>query len=461
MDAKAPAIPADPMNPLSTEVVGKPGGWRTARGDPSLLGMFASVKVAKNGSFFRKLLAFLGPGYLVAVGYMDPGNWATSLAGGSKFGYALLTIALLSNLMAIVLQSLCSRLGVGAGRDLAQACRDAFPRAVSWLLWISAEIAITATDLAEVIGTAIGLNLLFGIPLEIGVVITAADVFLILALQAFGFRWIEAFVVTLLGVIAVCFALQIAMADPNWGEVIRGFAPTTEILHNREMLFLALGILGATVMPHNLYLHSGLVQTRGYGDSVAEKKEAITLSTWDSTIALCLALTINASILILAAATFHKAGRHDVAELEQAHTFLAPMLGSTLAPTLFGIALLCCGLNSTITATLAGQIVMEGFIKFRMAPWLRRMITRMIAIVPAVGVTIWYGEKATGQLLILSQVVLSLQLPFAVVPLVLFTASKSKMGPFVAPRWITALAALTAAIIIALNLKLVVDFLSG
>jgi manganese transport protein len=251
------------------------------------------------------------------------------------------------------------------------------------------------------------------------------------------------------------------MADPNWGEVIRGFAPTTEILHNREMLFLALGILGATVMPHNLYLHSGLVQTRGYGDSVAEKKEAITLSTWDSTIALCLALTINASILILAAATFHKAGRHDVAELEQAHTFLAPMLGSTLAPTLFGIALLCCGLNSTITATLAGQIVMEGFIKFRMAPWLRRMVTRMIAIVPAVGVTIWYGEKATGQLLILSQVVLSLQLPFAVVPLVLFTASRSKMGPFVAPRWVTALAALTAAIIIALNIKLVVDFVLG
>lgn len=461
MDAKTPAIPADSLDPPLTEMVGKPGGWRTARGDPSLMGMFASVKVAKNGSFFRKLLAFLGPGYLVAVGYMDPGNWATSLAGGSKFGYALLTIALLSNLMAIVLQSLCARLGVGAGRDLAQACRDAFPRAVSWMLWISAEIAITATDLAEVIGTAIGLNLLFGIPLEIGVIITAADVFLILALQAFGFRWIEAFVVTLLGVIAACFAVQIAMADPNWGEVIRGFAPTTEILHNREMLFLALGILGATVMPHNLYLHSGLVQTRGYGDTIAEKKEAITLSTWDSTIALCLALTINASILILAAATFHKAGRHDVAELEQAHTFLAPMLGSTLAPTLFGIALLCCGLNSTITATLAGQIVMEGFIKFRMAPWLRRMVTRMIAIVPAVGVTIWYGEKATGQLLILSQVVLSLQLPFAVVPLVLFTASKSKMGPFVAPRWITALAAATAAIIIALNLKLVVDFLSG
>ena len=420
--------------------------------------MFGTVQTVKSGSFWRKLLAFLGPGYLVAVGYMDPGNWATSLAGGSKFGYALLTVALVSNLMAIVLQSLCARLGVGAGRDLAQACRDSYPKPVAFMLWLSAEIAITATDLAEVIGTAIGLNLLFGIPLEIGVIITALDVFLILALQAFGFRWIEAFVVALLGVIAACFAIQIAMADPDWGQVIRGFAPTTEIVANKEMLFLALGILGATVMPHNLYLHSGLVQTRGYGRSVEERKEAIKLSTIDSTIALCLALTINASILILAAATFHKSGKTDVAELDQAHAFLAPLLGSSLAPTLFAIALLCCGLNSTITATLSGQIVMEGFLHLRMPPWLRRMITRMIAIVPAVLVTIWYGEKGTGQLLILSQVVLSLQLPFAVVPLVLFTASKSKMGPFVAPRWITALAAITAAVIIALNLKLVVDF---
>jgi manganese transport protein len=461
MDAKSPVIAAAASDDrLDTTVVDQPG-WRHQRGDPSLAGMFGSIRVAKNGSFWRKLLAFLGPGYLVAVGYMDPGNWATSLAGGSKFGYALLTVALLSNLMAIVLQSLCARLGIGAGRDLAQACRDSYPRAVAWALWISAEIAITATDLAEVIGTAIGLNLLFGIPLEIGVVITALDVFLILALQAFGFRWIEAFVVALLGVIAACFAVQIAMADPDWGAVIRGFAPTTQIVANKEMLFLALGILGATVMPHNLYLHSGLVQTRGYGHSTGERQEAIRLSTWDSTIALCLALTINASILILAAATFYKAGKTDVAELDQAHAFLAPLLGSSLAPTLFGIALLCCGLNSTITATLAGQIVMEGFIHLRVAPWLRRMITRMIAIVPAVVVTIWYGEKGTGQLLILSQVVLSLQLPFAVVPLVLFTASRAKMGPFVAPRWVTALAALTAVIIIALNVKLVVDFFAG
>ena len=435
--------------------------WRAARGEPSLAELFGSVRTARGGSFFRKLLAFLGPGYLVAVGYMDPGNWATSLAGGSKFGYALLSVALLSNVMAIVLQSLCTRLGVGAGRDLAQACRDSFPRWVSWPLWLSAEVAITATDLAEVIGTAIGLNLLFHIPLEIGVIITALDVFMILALQAFGFRWVEAFVVAMLGVIAACFAVQIALADPDWGAVIRGFAPSRDLVANREMLYLALGILGATVMPHNLYLHSGLVQTRGYGDEPEEKREAITLATIDSTIALCFAFIINASILILAAATFHRAGRTDVAELDQAHAFLAPLLGSTLAPTLFAIALLCCGLNSTITATLSGQIVMEGFLTLRIAPWLRRLVTRMIAIVPAVVVTIYAGEKATGQLLILSQVVLSLQLPFAVVPLVMFTASKAKMGPYVAPRWLTALAALSATLIIVLNAKLVWDYVVG
>jgi manganese transport protein len=424
--------------------------------------VFASIRTAPAGrSFWRKLLAFLGPGYLVAVGYMDPGNWATSLAGGSKFGYVLLTVALLSNVMAIVLQSLCTRLGVGAGRDLAQACRDTFPRWVSFPLWLSAEVAITATDLAEVIGTAIGLNLLFHIPLEIGVIITALDVFLILALQAFGFRWIEAFVVAMLGVIAICFAVQIALADPDWGAVIRGFAPSRDLLANREMLYLALGILGATVMPHNLYLHSGLVQTRVFGETPAEKREAITLATIDSSIALCFAFVINASILILAAATFHRAGKTDVAELAQAHSFLAPLLGSTVAPTLFAVALLCCGLNSTITATLSGQIVMEGFLNFRVAPWLRRLVTRVIAILPAVVVTIYAGEKATGQLLILSQVVLSLQLPFAVVPLVLFTASRTKMGPYVAPRWLTLLAAAIAAAIIVLNAKLVFDFLSG
>jgi manganese transport protein len=423
--------------------------------------MFGTVRTAAGGSLWRKLLAFLGPGYLVAVGYMDPGNWATSLAGGSKFGYALLSVALLSNLMAVVLQSLCTRLGVATGRDLAQACRDSTPRWVSVPLWLSAEIAITATDLAEVIGTAIGLSLLFNIPMAIGVCITALDVFLILALQAFGFRWIEAFVVALLGVIAACFAVQIALADPDWGAVVRGFVPSAQLVANPEMLYLALGILGATVMPHNLYLHSGLVQTRGYGNSAQEKREAITLSTLDSTIALCLALVINASILILAAATFHKSGQLDVAELDQAHSFLSPLLGSAIAPTLFAIALLCCGLNSTITATLAGQIVMEGFLNWRIAPWLRRMITRMIAILPAVIVTIWAGEKATGQLLILSQVVLSLQLPFAVVPLVLLTASRAKMGQFVAPRWLTATASLIAVAIIGLNAKLVFDYVIG
>jgi manganese transport protein len=453
MDARTSDLPPDAIDDAIPGPLLAVTGWRGERGEPSLADMFASVRTARSGSFWRKLLAFLGPGYLVAVGYMDPGNWATSLAGGSKFGYALLTIAMLSNVMAIVLQSLCARLGVGAGRDLAQACRDSFPRWVTWPLWLSAEVAITATDLAEVIGTAIGLNLLFHIPLAIGVIITALDVFLILA--------IEAFVVTMLGVIAACFAVQIALADPDWGAVIRGFVPSSDLFANPDMLYLALGILGATVMPHNLYLHSGLVQTRGYGTTQAEKREAITLATIDSTIALCFAFVINASILILAAATFHRVGKTDVAELDQAHGFLAPLLGSTLAPTLFAIALLCCGLNSTITATLAGQIVMEGFLNWRIAPWLRRLVTRGIAILPAVVVTIWAGEKATGQLLILSQVVLSLQLPFAVVPLVMFTASRSKMGPFVAPRWLTVLATATAALIIALNAKLVWDLMMG
>lgn len=443
----------------------KPGdgltGWRQARSRPSLQEVFGSIATRPSGSFWRKLTAFLGPGYLVAVGYMDPGNWATSLAGGSKFGYALLTIALMSNLMAILLQALCARLGIASGRDLAQACRDAFPRFVSWPLWLLAEIAICATDLAEVIGTAIGLNLLFGVPLEIGVIITALDVFLILWMQNLGFRWIEAFIVTMLGVITVCFGIQIAMADPDWGAVIRGFAPTTQIVTNPDMLYLSLGILGATVMPHNLYLHSGVVQTRRYGDSLADKREAITLATVDSTIALMFALLINASILILAAATFNKIGKTDVAELEQVHSFLAPLLGSAWAPTLFGIALLCCGLNSTVTATLAGQIVMEGFIDIRLPPWARRLVTRSIAIIPAAIVTIWYGEKGTAQLLILSQVILSLQLPFAIVPLVMFTASRRKMGELVAPLWVTALAILTAMIVIALNVKLLFDFVTG
>jgi manganese transport protein len=437
-------------------------GWRRARGEPALVDVFRSIPVSSGASFWRRFLAFLGPGYLVAVGYMDPGNWATSLAGGAQFGYTLLVVALVSNIMAIILQALCARLAIASGRDLAQACRDAYPRWLSWPLWLFAELAICATDLAEVIGTAIALNLLFGIPLEIGVIITALDVFVILWLQNKGFRWIEAFIITLLGVIAVCFAIQIAMADPDWGQVIRGFAPTTEIVTNPNMLFIALGIIGATVMPHNLYLHSGIVQTRAYGETLSEKRAALKFATIDSTVALMFALTINASILILAAATFHKTGQTDVAELGRAHELLAPLLGASIAPTLFAIALLCCGLNSTVTATMAGQIVMEGFIDIKLPAWARRLLTRLVAIVPAVGVTLIYGEGQTAKLLVLSQVVLSFQLPFAIVPLVMFTASRAKMGEMVAPRWLTAAAALIAAIIIVLNIKLLTDvFLGG
>jgi len=434
-------------------------GWNRPRGAPSLSEVFGSIATRPSGSFWRKLVTFLGPGYLVAVGYMDPGNWATSLAGGSKFGYALLTVALLSNLMAVLLQALCARLGIGAGRDLAQACRDAFPRWASWPLWIITEIAICATDLAEVIGTAIGLNLLFGVPLEIGVLITALDVFLILWMQNLGFRYIEAFIVTLLGVIAICFGIQIALANPEWGAVIRGFAPTTDIVRNPDMLYLAIGIIGATVMPHNLFLHSGVVQTRRFGESVEDKREAIKLATIDSTIALTFALVINASILILAAATFNKTGQTEVAELGEVHKLIAPLLGSGWAPTLFAIALLCCGMNSTVTATLAGQIVMEGFIDIRLPPWARRLTTRAIAIVPAAAVTIWYGEAGTAKLLILSQVVLGLALPFSVIPLVMFTADRAKMGELVAPRWVSALAALVAIVLIVLNLKLLYDLI--
>jgi manganese transport protein len=328
---------------------------------------------------------------------------------------------------------------------------------VAWVLWAFAELAICATDLAEVIGTAIGLNLLFGLPLEIGVVLTALDVFLILWLQNLGFRWIEAFVMTLLGVIAACFAVQIALADPEWGAVLAGFFPTRDIIHNPQMLYLALGIIGATVMPHNLYLHSAIVQTRAFGPSIEEKRQALKYATIDSTAALMFALLVNASILILAAASFHTTGRTEVAELGDAHSLLSPLLGTAIAPTLFAIALLCCGLNSTVTATLAGQAVMEGFINFRLPPWLRRLVTRAVAIVPAAAVTILYGESETGKLLILSQVVLSFQLPFAVVPLVMFTADRAKMGGLVAPRWLTAMAVAVAALIIVLNLKLLFD----
>ena len=433
-------------------------GWRRQRGEASLIEVFGSIKVPLTGGNWRKFVAFLGPGYLVSVGYMDPGNWATSLAGGSKYGYALLSIALLSNIMAIILQALCARLAIASGRDLAQACRDAYPRWMAWPLWIFAEIAVCATDLAEVIGTAIGLNLLFSIPLEFGVVITALDVFLILWLQNKGFRWIEAFIITLIGVIAMCFLVQIAMASPDWGQVISGFAPTTRIVTDPNMLYLALGIIGATVMPHNLYLHSAIVQTRAYGDSLPLKREALTFATLDSTLALMFALSINAAILILAAASFNKAGNTHVEELGQAYTLLAPLLGSAWAPTLFGIALLCCGLNSTVTATMAGQVIMEGFIDIRIPAWARRLLTRAVAIIPAIAVTLLFGSGQAAKLLILSQVVLGLQLPFAIVPLVHLTASRARMGELVSPRWLTGIAALIAITLIVLNFKVILDF---
>ncbi|HWA19950.1 MAG TPA: Nramp family divalent metal transporter [Devosia sp.] len=434
--------------------------WLRDSTTPPLADVFRSIPVRADTTTFRRFLTFLGPGYLVAVGYMDPGNWATSLAGGSQFGYALLTVALMSNIMAIILQSLCARLAIGTGKDLAQACRDAFPRWVAWPLWVLAELAICATDLAEVIGTAIGLNLVFGIPLEIGIIITALDVFLILWLQTKGFRWIEAFIITLMGVIALSFLIQIVLADPDWGGVLRGFAPTTDVFTNPDMLYLALGIIGATVMPHNLYLHSGIIQTRAYGGTMPEKKEALKFATIDSTVALMFALTINASLLILAAAAFNRSGQV-VGDLGVAHSLLNPLLGSAIAPVLFGVALLCCGLNSTVTATMAGQIVMEGFIDIKLAAWARRLFTRLVAIVPAIAVILYAGEAQLGKLLVLSQVILGLQLPFAVVPLVMFTASKVKLGPLVAPRWLTGIAIVIAAVVIALNVKLIYDFLTG
>ncbi len=434
--------------------------WRGPRGDPSLADVHGSIRVSSAGPIWRRALAFLGPGYLVAVGYMDPGNWATALAGGSRFGYLLLFVALLSNIMAIILQHLAARLAVGSGRDLAQACRDAFPRPVAFGLWLMAEIAIIATDLAEVIGTAIGLYLLFGIPLEVGVLLTAADVFLVLYLQSKGFRWIEAFIIVLLGIIALCFLAQIVLAAPDWSAVFAGFVPRLEILTNPDMLYLALGILGATVMPHNLYLHSGIVQTRAFGETLPQKRSAIRFATFDSTLALMFALTINASILILAAATFHTGGV-PVEGLDQAHALLSPLVGSSAAPVLFAVALLACGLSSTVTATMAGQIVMEGFLRLRIRPWLRRLVTRGVAIVPAAVVTFAAGSEGTAKLLVLSQVILSLQLPFAVVPLVLFTADRRKLGELAAPRWLTAVAVVIATIIIALNVKLILDFVTG
>ncbi|MBO0664329.1 Nramp family divalent metal transporter [Jiella sp. MQZ9-1] len=421
---------------------------------------FRSVAVGGRNPF-RRFLAFLGPGFLVAVGYMDPGNWATSIAGGSQFGYTLLAAVLLSSLMAIVLQALCARFAIATGRDLAEACRDYFPRWVSVPLWVLAELAIVATDLAEVIGTAIGLQLLFGLPLVWGVVVTALDVFLILYLQTKGFRRLEAFVAAMILVIAACFLGQLILAEPSVAAIVGGLIPTPQIVTDNQMLYLALGILGATVMPHNLYLHTGVVHTRAYPLDEAGREQAIRYATLDSTAALSFAFLVNAAILILAAAAFYKAGHGVVEDLSDAHALLRPLLGSALAPILFAVALLASGLSSTVTATLAGQIVMQGFLRLRMSPVVRRLITRGLAILPAAAVIVAYGEKGAAELLVLSQVVLSLQLPFAVVPLVMFSARSRHMGPHRPPLWLLLLSGVIAVMIIVLNAKLVFDFVSG
>ena len=424
---------------------------------PSLPEAHASSPLPVGGHWFRRLLAFLGPGYMVSVGYMDPGNWATDLAGGAQFGYTLLSVILLSNVMAILLQALAARLGIATGRDLAQACREAYSGTVGIMLWLACEAAIIACDLAEVIGTAIALQLLFGIPLIAGALITALDAFLVLLLMNRGFRFLEAFVIALLVIIAGCFAVQIAAAAPPVADIAKGFLPSKEIVANPAMLYIAIGIIGATVMPHNLYLHSSIVQTRAYERTPQGRREAVKWATADSTIALTLALFVNAAILIVAAAAFHGTGHQDVAEIGDAHRLLSPLLGLGIASTLFAVALLASGLNSTVTATLAGQIVMEGFIHLRMPAWARRLVTRGIAIVPVVVVTWLYGERGTGQLLVLSQVVLSMQLPFAVIPLVRFVSDRRKMGDLVISRSTAAIAWIVAGIIVVLNLKLLFD----
>ncbi len=425
--------------------------WRQDVGVPSLQEVHASIPVSLTASPWKKMLAFGGPGLMVAVGYMDPGNWATDLAGGAQFGYALLSVILISNFMAILLQHLALKLGIVTGRDLAQACRDHYSRPVSFCLWLLCEVAIAACDLAEVIGSAIALNLLFGIPLVVGIMITALDVFIILYLQNKGFRILECIVAGLIVVIGGCFAYEMLVAHPSMAGIMAGLIPKPEIVTNPSMLYIAIGILGATVMPHNLYLHSSIVQTRAYDRNEAGKKMAIHFATIDSTIALLCAFFINAAILILSAASFHGTQHANVADIHDAFKLLTPVLGATMASTLFAVALLASGQNSTLTGTLAGQIVMEGFLNIRLRPWMRRLLTRLVAIVPAVIVAALYGEKGVGSLLILSQVILSLQLSFAVIPLVLFTSSKLKMGQFVNPRWLQLTAWVITVIIVCLN----------
>lgn len=436
-------------------------GWRRASATPSLAEVHASVPVATSSSMWRKFFAFSGPGVMVAVGYMDPGNWATDLAGGAQFGYTLLSVILIANLMAILLQHLAVKLGVVSGRDLAQACRDHFDRKTSFMLWVLCEIAITACDLAEVIGSAIALNLLFGLPLVWGVIITAADVMLILFLQGKGWRYLEALVAGLVLVIGACFAYELVASSPYLPDVVRGLVPVPAIVTNPAMLYIAIGILGATVMPHNLYLHSSIVQTRNYPRDDAGRAMAIRYATADSTIALLFAFLINAAILIVAAAAFHTSGHQDVAGIEDAYQLLSPALGAPLASTLFALALLASGQNSTLTGTLAGQIVMEGFLDIRLKPWLRRSITRLTAIVPAAIVASVAGAAGVNKLLILSQVILSLQLSFAVVPLVWFTSSKAKMGRFVNKPWLVTLAWTIAVVIAVLNAYLLYQTVAG
>ncbi|PYV55590.1 MAG: divalent metal cation transporter [Acidobacteria bacterium] len=424
---------------------------------PSLPEIYRTLSVPARGGFFVKLLAFAGPGFLVAVGYMDPGNWATDLAGGSRYNYTLLSVVMLSNLMAVLLQALAIKLGVVTGRDLAQACRDYFSRPVAIGLWLLAEVAIAACDLAEVIGSAIALNLLFHIPLLWGVCITALDVLLILFLQQRGFRFLEALVLALIGTIGVCFGLEIIFSRPDMFGILGGFAPSLRIVRDPGMLYIAIGILGATVMPHNLYLHSAIVQTRAFERTSEGKREAIRFSVIDSTIALTFALLVNAAILIVSAATFFRNGYNTVAEIQDAYKLLSPLLGVTGASTVFALALLASGQNSTLTGTLAGQVVMEGFLNIRVRPWLRRLITRGIAIIPAIIVTAFWGERGTADLLILSQVILSIQLSFAVFPLVMFTSDRLKMGEFVNSRWLKYLAWTTAIVIAFLNAWLLIQ----
>ncbi|WP_228724434.1 Nramp family divalent metal transporter [Spirosoma sp. KUDC1026] len=434
-------------------------GWRQHNETNSLADVHSSVQVPVGAGFFKTLKAYLGPGLMVAVGYMDPGNWATDIAGGAQFGYRLLSVVLISNLFAILLQHLALKLGIATGRDLAQACRDHYSHPVAFGLWLLAEIAIAATDLAEVIGSAIALNLLFGLPLTIGILITVLDVLLLLFLQNKGFQLIERIVASLIFLIVACFGYELLVSQPSVRDIVDGLLPRPEIVTNPGMLYIAIGILGATVMPHNLYLHSSIVQTRDFGRDNAGRKSAIKFATIDSTVSLFLAFFINAAILILAAAAFHTTGNQQVADITDAYHLLEPILGVKMAGILFAVALLASGQNSTLTGTLAGQIVMEGFLHLQIKPWLRRLITRLVAVVPALVVAILYGEQGTSELLVLSQVILSLQLSFAVVPLVKFTCDKVKMGPFVNPAWMKSLSWLVAVVIITLNLYLLWDTL--